>query len=317
MEVLVLFLGIIGTQLIHCTWETGDTSLLCLVLANNIGRGLLFILMTFLGYWISKNKDYLKQILIVLVTIYVTGFLFNVATEIVLSKTLSLKYLIGQFVRGTPGNIWIIYGLIVFCILIAVYQKVSNPKTKQAIKLIGGGYSIVALVIFCYANTYSGIVSFDNGFILKFFYRVLGTNRSPYVLGLPFMVLGGYISTFSKHDRSAKYSLYVPIVFFVMWCVEVYFIHAKTGNYNIYMSLFGGLFVARVFSLLSDYFDDTIDFKFFIVALLLFAIQYSTTQICFTLFSIDTLLLRLVFFVIYTLFVAIVFMKYYRRKNVQ
>lgn len=316
MELVILFLGIIGTQLIHCTWETGGDSLLCLILANNLGRGLLFILITFLGYWVSKHVDYIKRILISLITIYSTGFILNMAMEVVLGKTLGIKNIISQFVRGTPGNIWIIYGLIVFCVLIAIYKRINNPKIKQAIKLIGGGYSIVALCLFCYANTYSGIVSFDNGFILNVFYRVLGTNRSPYILGLPFMIFGGYLSTSDKHYALLKNKIYVPIVLFIMWCAEVIFMYVRTGNINIHMTFFGILFVASIFSFIKNYFDDAIDFNIYIMSILLFAIQYSTTQMCFALFDIETLPMRLMFFVVYIFFIITIFVICNRRKNV-
>lgn len=159
-------------------------------------------------------------------------------------------------------------------------------------------------------------MSFDNGFILNVFYRVLGTNRSPYILGLPFMIFGGYLSTSDKHYALLKNKIYVPIVLFIMWCAEVIFMYVRTGNINIHMTFFGILFVASIFSFIKNYFDDAIDFNIYIMSILLFAIQYSTTQMCFALFDIETLPMRLMFFVVYIFFIITIFVICNRRKNV-
>ena len=139
IEMLFPFLGILGTQLIHCTWEFGSSSLLCLVMANNIGRGMLFLFVTYLGYWAYKNRNKSYKNILILGIVYITWFFLNVIMEFITEKSVGLKNTVLQFVRGTPGDIWIIYGLLVFCVLLLLHDKITNSKIKKIIKIIGGG----------------------------------------------------------------------------------------------------------------------------------------------------------------------------------
>ncbi len=114
MEIIII--GLIGTQLIHCTWLFGDTSTVMLILANNVGRCGLFLYIMYLGYYVQKYSDDLNKISIVAGISYIIGFTLNIFSDYIGGTYMSWKYLLGTFCRGTRGNIWVIYGLMFFCL---------------------------------------------------------------------------------------------------------------------------------------------------------------------------------------------------------
>lgn len=170
--------------------------------------------------------------------------------------------------------------------------------------------------LFCYANVYSGIISVDNGLILSVFYKILGTNRSPYVLALPFLMIGAYIEKYKLYKNGGIQKIVFAIAFFLLWCVEVVFINLKTGNYNIYMTIIGALAVCCIYALLRKSVNNiegyTISNKIFVFYICLFGVQYSMNRsvvYLLNLNSIENYLLWLTFYCGVTSVVIILFHK--------
>ena len=151
--------------------------------------------------------------------------------------------------------------------------------------------------------------------MLNLFYRILGTNRSPYILALPFMYLG---ASYAKTNNYITISqCQIPIFVFFLWCLEVIVIQLKTGNYNIFMTLTGAVFIVSTFSYLENNYVSFVNNRYVVLSLFLFSIQYSTTLMCFTMFNLSTLPLRITFFILYALFITTIFLIYNRRNDVQ
>lgn len=298
---LFLIIGLIFTNLIHCTWKFGNTSNIMLVLSNNIGRCGLFLFVLFLGGYIYRNRQRSMQILVRLLSIYVVSFILNILVNCYLGIDLEIKSVLLEFVRGTPGNIWIIYGSIVFCVLMIFYERFVVLEDRKVIIIIGTVYSIIALVLFCYANIYSSFVSIDNGLILKLFHKILGTNRSPYILAIPFLFAGALLE-----EYHLKVTIAPTIALFIIWCVEVFFINLLTGNYNIYMTIVGMLSTVTMYTFIKSRLKIVGDLSAGSVTFytLLFSIQYSVNSFVESVFKINMEWKSLTWYVLYCLIIV-------------
>ncbi len=305
-EEIFLIIGLLFTNLIHCSWIFGNTSESMLVLANNVGRGGLFLFILFLGSYIWKHKDNLNSLILQLLGIYVISFLFHIVTDCCVGSFSGIKGTFYQFIRGTPGNLWIVYGALVFSILVMVYERFNLNKHNKALILFGGGYCIVALTLFCYANVYSGFLSFDNGFIMKAFNKILGSDRSPYVLAIPFMLIGAYME--EKKSKKWKVKLLCPVLFFVLWCVEVLLIKRITANYNIYMTMIGAISVISLYMVLKNVFaeEKSVSKKILTFYVALFGIQYSCNRFIVYYFDLAFVWQYLVWFFCYCVLMIVI-----------
>lgn len=309
-EELFLVLGLLFTQLIHCTWELGKSSVVMLILANNVGRCGLFLFVCFIGGYIWETKEKINIHIKIILVIYVLAFINNEFVDLLTGTYSGIKSTVLSFIRGTPGNIWILYGALLFSVLIQINEKMNISIPSWCRKIIGG-YCIIAIFLFCYANVYSGFVSFDNGLIIRAFYKILGTNRSPYILAVPFLMLGAYIEKNCIYKEMSKYDIFKTITILLVWCIEVTFINRMTGNYNIHMTIVGAFSVYYIYAFLKSilYKKETgsvIKSKRLYLYLFLFGIQFSLDRVVVYFFNLDGIGGRIIWFLSYCLVTLII-----------
>ncbi|WP_051211879.1 acyltransferase [Butyrivibrio fibrisolvens] len=288
---LFLIIGVFFTQLIHCTWPYGEDDDVLLLLANCVGRCGLFLFVIWIGDFIWLNRRRIKTITVLFFQIYVIGFALHCIKAFLTGEYfLSIRRMVhicGDFLRGTPGNIWIIYGGISICFLKCMTDCINAPQSHEncfftsepvlckkkgssdtnnttcpiAVKpvnisvLANGGtaYSIIALFLFIYANIYMHIYTVDNGAVIYGFTRILGTNRPAIMLGVPFIIWG-----YRAHAYNFRRGTLIVVggVSFVAWCVEDVLINKFLHIYNIHMTFVGAVCCMAIYLLIREKIHD-------------------------------------------------------------
>lgn len=225
----------------------GDSNIVCCLLVNTIGRIGVFLMCCYIGKIISNNRFKLGICLLKYGLLYTISFLFFDSYNYFLTPWgITSKEILTNYILGTYGYIWILYGAVVFVTLLLLNKFVSHigfhVPLNFWILLAAGG-----VIAFVYLN--GNVILFRRNEILyNFTVNIFGTPRPAIIAACPFM-LWGYVPHRNISSNALKFFCFISGS---LWVGEIYFLHYLYGLYNIHLTLAGTAFIASLFILISS-----------------------------------------------------------------